>query len=213
MWWNEDDETVLDCARTGHGGVALVRGNAHSNGIGGVVNRSVSDSPVVASVAGSTHVLLGPATFGVTVQQDPLAYDAVRLADGRVGGHWRYDYYEAGVHLRFSGRVTCLACEVTGRGSAARSTRPPTRRRSGSAPGDRWRTWDRDATPSCPTGQPSSASGRSRPRRHTATPRPTRTSSSTCNPAASWSKTTRRQATNYGPSVPFWAAGMSSTGR
>ena len=73
------------------------------------LNRSVSDSPVVASVAGSTHVLLGPATFGVTVQQDPLAYDAVRLADGRVGGHWRYDYYEAGVHLRFSGRVTCLA--------------------------------------------------------------------------------------------------------
>jgi hypothetical protein len=59
-------------------------------------------------VAGSTHLLLGPATFGVTVQQDPLAYDAVRLADGRVGGHWSYDYYEAGVHLKFSGRVTCL---------------------------------------------------------------------------------------------------------
>jgi hypothetical protein len=71
-------------------------------------SRPVSHSRVVASVAGSTHLLLGPATFGVTVQQDPLAYDAVRLADGRVGGHWSYDYYEAGVHLKFSGRVTCL---------------------------------------------------------------------------------------------------------
>ena len=45
-------------------------------------NRSASHSRVVASVAGSTHLLLGPATFGVTVQQDPLAYVAVRFADG-----------------------------------------------------------------------------------------------------------------------------------
>jgi hypothetical protein len=70
---------------------------------------SAHHGPVVARVSGSTHILLGPATFGVTVQQDPLAYEAVRYADGTVRGHWHYDYYEAGAHLTFSGRVTCLA--------------------------------------------------------------------------------------------------------
>jgi hypothetical protein len=65
----------------------------------------------VARVEGRTHVLLGPATFGVTVQQDPLAYEAVRLSDGTVRGHWRYDYYEAGAHTVVSGPVTCLAVQ------------------------------------------------------------------------------------------------------
>jgi hypothetical protein len=64
---------------------------------------------ISAAVDGSTHVLLGPATFGVTVQQDPLTYDAVRFADGSVRGRWHYDYYEAGVLTTYSGRVTCLA--------------------------------------------------------------------------------------------------------
>jgi hypothetical protein len=67
--------------------------------------------PVVARVSGSTHILLGPSVFGVTVQQDPLAYDAVRLADGTVSGHWRYDYWEAGVETTFSGPVTCLSVQ------------------------------------------------------------------------------------------------------
>jgi hypothetical protein len=66
---------------------------------------------VVGLVFGSTHVLLGPATFGVTVQQDPLAYEAVRFADDTVRGHWHYDYYEAGVLTTFSGRVTCLTVQ------------------------------------------------------------------------------------------------------
>lgn len=69
--------------------------------------------PVVARVVGSTHILLGPATFGVTVQQDPLAYEATLFADGTVAGQWRYEYYESGAHLSFSGRVTCLAVQGT----------------------------------------------------------------------------------------------------
>ena len=66
---------------------------------------------IVAAVSGSTHVLLGPATFGVTVQQDPLAYEAVLFADGTVRGHWRYDYYESGAHLVFSGPVSCMTVQ------------------------------------------------------------------------------------------------------
>jgi hypothetical protein len=57
---------------------------------------------VTAQVDGSTYVLLGPSVFGVTVQQDPLAYHAVKLADGTVRGWWRYDSWQAGP-------VTCLS--------------------------------------------------------------------------------------------------------
>ncbi len=64
---------------------------------------------VVGRVEGDTYVLLGPSVFGVTVQQDPLAYRATRLADGTVRGHWRYDYWEAGQETTFSGPVTCLS--------------------------------------------------------------------------------------------------------
>ena len=39
---------------------------------------------VAAQVDGQTYVLLGPSVFGVTVQQDPLAYHAIELADGTV---------------------------------------------------------------------------------------------------------------------------------
>jgi hypothetical protein len=65
-------------------------------------------NPVVASVDGRTYVLLGPSVFGVTVQQDPLAYSAVERSDGTVRGHWSYNYYEAGVETTFSGPVSCL---------------------------------------------------------------------------------------------------------
>jgi hypothetical protein len=65
--------------------------------------------PVTAQVDGSTYVLLGPSVFGVTVQQDPLAYHAVRLADGTVRGWWRYDLWQAGQETTFSGPVTCLS--------------------------------------------------------------------------------------------------------
>lgn len=63
---------------------------------------------VVARVEGRTDVLLGPSVFGVTVQQDPLAYTAVESSDGTVRGHWTYHYYEAGVETTFAGSVTCL---------------------------------------------------------------------------------------------------------
>lgn len=66
-------------------------------------------SPVTGRVEGDTYVLLGPSVFGVTVQQDPLAYEAARLADGTVRGHWRYDYWQAGQETTFSGPVTCLS--------------------------------------------------------------------------------------------------------
>ena len=67
-----------------------------------------ASNPTTAGVEGHTYVLLGPSVFGVTVQQDPLAYSAVKLADGTVHGHWSYDYYEAGVETTFSGRISCL---------------------------------------------------------------------------------------------------------
>jgi hypothetical protein len=62
--------------------------------------------PVAAQVDGQTYVLLGPSVFGVTVQQDPLAYHVIKLADGTVRGWWRYDYWEAaGNHLQRPGDV------------------------------------------------------------------------------------------------------------
>ncbi len=65
-------------------------------------------NPVTGRVAGRTYVLLGPSVFGVTVQQDPLAYQAIRRADGTVRGRWSYHYYEAGQETTFSGPVSCL---------------------------------------------------------------------------------------------------------
>ena len=80
-------------------------------GLAGSAAASVSqpgDDAVVASVDGSTYVLLGPGVFGVTVQQDPLAYHAIELADGTVNGQWRYDLWQAGQETTFSGEVTCM---------------------------------------------------------------------------------------------------------
>ena len=67
-----------------------------------------STDPVAARVEGNTYVLLGPSVFGVTVQQDPLAYSAVKFSNGTVHGHWTYHYYEAGVETTFSGPISCL---------------------------------------------------------------------------------------------------------
>jgi len=64
---------------------------------------------VAARVYGHTYVLLGPSVFGVTVQQDPLTYHVVKLADGTVHGRWRYDYWESGQQTTFSGPVTCMS--------------------------------------------------------------------------------------------------------
>ena len=68
-----------------------------------------SDGTVAARVEGATYVLLGPSVFGVTVQQDPLAYSAVEFADGTVHGHWRYDLWQAGQETTYSGTMTCLS--------------------------------------------------------------------------------------------------------
>lgn len=66
-------------------------------------------TPVTAQVDGRTYVLLGPSVFGVTVQQDPLAYHAIKFTDGTVHGQWQYDYWQAGQETTFSGPVTCLS--------------------------------------------------------------------------------------------------------
>ena len=66
-------------------------------------------TPVAAQVDGRTYVLLGPSVFGVTVQQDPLAYHATKLDNGTVRGWWHYDYWEGGQETTFSGPVTCMA--------------------------------------------------------------------------------------------------------
>jgi hypothetical protein len=81
------------------------------SGLAGAATASATQhgrAPVVASVDGRTYVLLGPSVFGVTVQQDPLAYHATRFADGTVRGGWHYDYWEAGQQMTFSGDVTCM---------------------------------------------------------------------------------------------------------
>jgi len=87
-------------------------------GVGAAAAAPVSDGTghgsghgrgVEAEVDGSTYVLLGPSVFGVTVQQDPLAYEAVKLADGTVHGRWSYDYWESGQETTFSGPVTCMS--------------------------------------------------------------------------------------------------------
>jgi hypothetical protein len=67
-----------------------------------------SASTPLARVTGETYVLLGPSVFGVTVQQDPLAYAATKGTDGAVHGHWTYHYYEDGVETTFAGPITCL---------------------------------------------------------------------------------------------------------
>ena len=68
-----------------------------------------SDNAVAAQVEGDTYVLLGPSVFGVTVQQDPLAYSAVELTDGAVHGQWRYDLWQAGQETTYSGTVSCMS--------------------------------------------------------------------------------------------------------
>src|SRR5262249_24671556 len=80
--------------------------------IGGVASAAATSGghgTAVAQVDGRTYVLLGPSVFGVTVQQDPLAYHAIKLTDGTVHGTWRYDYWEAGQETTFSGLITCLS--------------------------------------------------------------------------------------------------------
>jgi hypothetical protein len=81
--------------------------------IGGVAPAAAAPAahgtPVTAQVDGRTYVLLGPSVFGVTVQQDPLAYHAIKLTDGTVHGQWRYDYWQAGQETTVSGPVTCLS--------------------------------------------------------------------------------------------------------
>src|SRR5260370_24408587 len=107
----------------------------------GLTARATAAAPVPGSgdkvtgrVDGHTYVLLGPSVFGVTVQQDPLAYHASKLADGTVRGHWTYQYYEAGALTSFSRPVTCLT--VPGHpawigGPVARSREPAPSRRGG----------------------------------------------------------------------------------
>lgn len=90
---------VLAATTISTGGAAAAAGPA----------RHPAGSPVAARVAGDTYVLLGPDVFGVTVQQDPLAYEATEFADGTARGHWRYDYWEAGQETTFSGPVTCMS--------------------------------------------------------------------------------------------------------
>jgi hypothetical protein len=70
------------------------------------VARQDDHSPVIGRVEGDTYVLLGPSVFGVTVQQDPLAYEAAVLADGTVRGHWRYDYWQGGNRAWVGGPIT-----------------------------------------------------------------------------------------------------------
>lgn len=87
------------------GGVASAAAAPARHGISGTEH---VDS-VTAQVDGSTYVLLGPSVFGVTVQQDPLAYHAIKLTDGAVRGWWRYDLWQAGQETTFSGPVTFMS--------------------------------------------------------------------------------------------------------
>ena len=149
---------------------------------------------VTARVDGHTYVLLGPSVFGVTVQQDPLAYSAVKLSDGTVRGHWSYHYYEAGVETTFSGPISCLTVHGDRAwvgGPITQSTDPP---RSEAGAGGKSPTTGLVHTRSSPTARRSSASAPSSKPRHIATPHRNRGSSSTS------SKAGYRSAPDSGPS-------------
>ena len=139
--------------------------------------------PVTARVDGHTYVLLGPSVFGVTVQQDPLAYSAIKLSDGTVRGHWSYHYYEAGVETTFSGPISCLTVhgDRAWVGGPITQSSDPTQIGSGG-----WRqspTTGLVHTRSSPTAQRSSASAPSSKPRRIAIPHRNRGSSSTSNKA------------------------------
>ncbi|HEV2936785.1 MAG TPA: hypothetical protein VGY96_27015 [Streptosporangiaceae bacterium] len=90
-------------------GAAIIAVGGAASATAAAAAPTAHGSPVAAQVDGQTYVLLGPSVFGVTVQQDPLAYHATKLADGTVHGRWRYDYWQAGQETTFSGPVTCMS--------------------------------------------------------------------------------------------------------
>ena len=171
----------FDAARRAH--IRTHNTTASAASPGHPAGHTATHGRIVATVAGSTHVLLGPGTFGVTVQQDPLAYEAVLFADGTVRGHWRYDYYESGVHLVFSGPVNCMAVQGNRAwigGPIAKTTDP-----ASVGLGAWWQVADLGSvvTRSSRTVRPSLGLAHSMPPRRTATAGPTPTSSLTSSPA------------------------------
>ena len=74
-----------------------------------VAAASQSGNPVVEEASGGIHWTIPlPNVFGVEVVSQPLAFDALKYADGSVGGHFEYTQQAGGDMVRFSVDVTCL---------------------------------------------------------------------------------------------------------
>jgi hypothetical protein len=74
-----------------------------------VAAASQSGNPVVEEASGGIHWTIPlPNVFGVEVVSQPLAFDALKYADGSVGGHFEYTQQAGGDTVSFSVDVTCL---------------------------------------------------------------------------------------------------------
>jgi hypothetical protein len=68
-----------------------------------------SGSPVVASANGSVHWTIPlPNPFGVEVWNRTLSFDARKLADGSITGHFEYHQIVEGQAFKFNVDVTCM---------------------------------------------------------------------------------------------------------
>jgi hypothetical protein len=70
---------------------------------------SQSDGGVVESASGGVHWTIPlPNAFGVEVLSQPLAFTALKYADGTVSGHFEYHQTAGGDTVTFGVDVTCM---------------------------------------------------------------------------------------------------------
>ena len=74
-----------------------------------VAAASQSGSAVVESASGGIHWTIPlPNVFGVEVVSQPLAFDALKYANGSVSGHFEYIQKAGGDTFKFGVDVTCM---------------------------------------------------------------------------------------------------------
>jgi len=74
-----------------------------------VAAASQSGSAVVESASGGIHWTIPlPNVFGVEVVSQPLAFDALKYANGSVSGHFEYIQKAGGDMFKFGVDVTCM---------------------------------------------------------------------------------------------------------
>jgi len=74
-----------------------------------VAAASQSGNPVVEEASGGIHWTIPlPNVFGVEVVSQPLAFDALKYANGSVSGHFEYIQKAGGDMFKFGVDVTCM---------------------------------------------------------------------------------------------------------